>query len=296
MTLVRKNKKTIFLFLLPALLIYIIFEVLPALLTIYFSFHDWNGIQSVPLQFVGMKNYAKLFSNKAFLISIRNVLLYVLIGLLTQLPIGFGLGIAIYNAKYGKRFLKASFFIPMILSVTAVSLLWYFIYFPTDRGLLNTLLMNLRFKKAPTDWLNERSVALLCVAVVSTWTSIGYYMIICMSGLAAVPTSVYDAAKLDGSTGLHRVFHVDIPLIWSSVRVSIIMIITGIIKMFDTVYILTPNGGPGNSTNVPALLMYNESFKYNKYGKGSAIATIILAMSILVSVISLKLTQQMEDS
>ena len=295
MNQIRKNKKTIILFLLPALIIYGIFEVLPAILTIYFSFNDWNGIQSVPLEYVGLKNYVKLFTNKAFLTSLRNVFIYVLIGLLTQLPIGFGLGLAIYNAKRGKRLLRASFFIPMILSVTAVSLLWNFIYFPTDRGLLNTLLMNLRLKSAPTDWLNERSIALPCVAIVSTWTSIGYYMIICMAGLSAVPTSVYDAAKLDGSIGLHKVFHIDIPLIWSSVRVSIIMIITGIIKMFDTVYILTPSGGPGNVTNVPALLMYNESFRYNKYGKGSAIATVILGMSIVISVISLRLTQQKED-
>lgn len=295
MSLIRKNKKVIILFMLPALLVYCIFEVLPALLTIYFSFHDWNGIQSVPLTFVGFENYVKLFSNKIFLTSIKNMFLYVIIGLLTQLPIGFALGIAIYNAKSGKRFLKASFFIPMILSVTAVSLLWYFIYFPTDRGLLNAFLMSLKIKKSPTDWLNNRSSALICVAIVSTWTSIGYYMIICMAGLSAVPTSIYDAAKLDGSTGLHKVFHIDIPLIWSSVRVSIVMIVTGIIKMFDTVYILTPNGGPGNCTNVPALLMYNESFKYNKYGKGSAIATVILGISIAVSILCLRITRQKED-
>ena len=94
---------------------------------------------------------------------------------------------------------------------------------------------------------------------------------------------------------LHKVFHIDIPLIWSSVRVSIVMIVTGIIKMFDTVYILTPNGGPGNCTNVPALLMYNESFKYNKYGKGSAIATVILGISIAVSILCLRITRQKED-
>lgn len=295
MNILQRNKKIIFLFLLPALLVYCIFEVVPSLMTIYFSFNDWSGIQSVPLKFVGIKNYINLLSDTTFLSSLRNVLLYVLFGLVTQLPIGFALGFLIFNAKRGKRFLKASFFIPMILSVTAVSLLWYFIYFPTEKGLLNSLLLSLHVINSPYDWLNNTSFSLICVATVSTWTSIGYYMIICLAGLSNIPTSVFEAAKLDGVSGMRKIFAIDLPLIWDSVKAATIMIITGILKMFDTVYILTPSGGARNSTIVPALLMYNESFKYNRYGRGAAIATVILILSVLISIISLKILNKRES-
>ncbi len=290
----RKCKKNIALFLLPALLIYTVFEVLPSFLTIYFSFNDWNGIQSVPLTFVGLKNYTKLFHNSTFIKSLLNVAKYVAIGLVTQLPIGFGLGFLIYNVKRGKRFLKASFFIPMILSSTAVSLLWYFIYYPTDKGLLNSLLLSISAISSPVDWLNHKTLSLAAVALVSTWTSIGYYMIICLAGLSSVDPNVFEAAEIDGATGLKKVFRIYIPCLWNNVKVSVIMIVTGILKMFDTVYVLTPSGGAGNATVVPALLMYNESFRYNHYGKGAAIATVILILSIGVSLLSLRLMSRKE--
>ena len=122
---IRKNKKIIFIFLLPAVLIYLCFEVIPVIMSIYFSFNDWPGIQAIPLKFVGLNNYKKLFSNGVFLQSLKNVLIYMVISVVLQVPIGFGLGLLIHHFKKWQRFFKAAFFIPMILSVTAVALLWY---------------------------------------------------------------------------------------------------------------------------------------------------------------------------
>ena len=120
-------------------------------------------------------------------------------------------------------------------------------------------------------------------------------MIICLAGLTAIPDSVIEAGEMDGATGIRKVWYLYIPMLWDSVKMSVIMVITGVLKIFDTVYILTPSGGTDNSTIVPALLMYNESYRYGPYGTGSAIATIIFILSALVSVISLRLMNKRES-
>lgn len=292
---IRRNKKIICIFLVPALLIYLCFEVLPVFMSIYFSFNEWSGIQSVPLKFVGFDNFARLFSNEVFLQSLKNVGIYVVISVLLQVPLGFGLGLLIHHFKRGQRFFKAAFFIPMILSVTAVSLLWNFIYFPTEKGILNSVLIKIGLTEWTQQWLVNPKTSLICLIIVSTWTSVGYYMIICLAGLTSVPDAVIEAGEIDGATGLRKLWHLYIPLLWDPLKMSTIMVITGVLKIFDTVYILTPAGGTNNSTIVPALLMYNEAYRYGHYGTGSAIATVIFVLSAVVSILSLTLMNKRES-
>ena len=292
---IRKNKKIIFIFLLPAVLIYLCFEVIPVIMSIYFSFNDWPGIQAIPLKFVGLNNYKKLFSNGVFLQSLKNVLIYMMISVVLQVPIGFGLGLLIHHFKKWQRFFKAAFFIPMILSVTAVALLWNFIYFPTEKGILNSFLIKLGLDSLVHQWLVDPKTSLICLIIVSTWTSVGYYMIICLAGLTSIPDSVLEAGSLDGATGWKKIRYLYIPMLWEPLKMSTIMVITGVLKIFDTGYILTPTGGTGNSTIVPALLMYNEAYRYGHYGTGSAIATVIFVLSAFVSIASLKLMNRRES-
>ena len=200
----HKDKKTIVLFLLPAVLVYLFFEVIPVVMTIYFSFNEWPGIQSVPLKFVGLKNFIKLFQSPVFLKSLSNIGIYVIVSVFLQIPIGFALGFLIHHFKRGKRFFKAAFFIPMILSVTAVALLWNFIYFPTEKGILNSLLIKIGLSGLTQQWLVNPKTSLFCIIVVSTWTSVGYYLIICVAGLASIPESVIEAGEIDGITGLNK--------------------------------------------------------------------------------------------
>ena len=292
---IRKNKKVIAVFLIPAVLIYLCFELIPVVMSVYFSFNDWPGLQAVPLKFVGFKNYSNLFHNAVFLKSLQNVLIYVVVSIILQVPIGFGLGLLIHHFKKGQRFFKAAFFIPMILSVTAVALLWNFIYFPTDKGILNSLLIKIGLGNYIQQWLVNPKTSLICLIVVSTWTSVGYYMIICLAGLTSIPDSVLEAGELDGATGWKKIWNLYIPMLWEPLKMSTIMVITGVLKIFDTVYILTPTGGTSNCTIVPALLMYNEAYRYGHYGTGSAIATVIFVLSAAVSIFSLKLMNQKES-
>ena len=291
---IRKNRKIILVFLIPALAIYLCFEVVPVLMSIYFSFHEWPGIQTVPLKFVGLDNFINLFTDEVFLKSLKNVLIYTVVSVVLQVPIGFALGFLIHKYTHFKKFFKAAFFIPMILSVSAVSLLWNFIYLPTDKGILNTILTTIGLEGLTQQWLINPDTSLMALIVVSTWTSVGYYMIICLAGLTAIPDSIIEAGEMDGATGFKKIYYLYVPMLWDSVKMSVIMIITGVLKIFDTVYILTPSGGTENSTIVPALLMYNEAYRYGNYGTGSAIATVIFFLSAVVSVLSLKLMNKRE--
>jgi len=285
----RKNLKMIILFLFPAFIVYTIFEVIPVIGSFYFSFQDWPGIQGVPLKFVGLKNFITLFTYKEFIQSLKNVMVYVFLSVLTQVPIGFLLALVLSKLKRGVRFFKAAFFIPMVLPATATALLWGFIFFPNELGVLNNFLRTIGLGNLARTWLVDDKVALGCILVVTTWSSVGYYMIIGMAAIAGVPEDVIESGIMDGATGLKNVFYIMLPMIWESIKISVVMVITGVLKIFDLIFIMTPGGGPGGATQVPALMMYNEAFKYNHYGVGSAISTVIFVISISFSLISLKL-------
>ena len=290
----RRNKKIIFVFLLPALLVYIIFECIPVLQSFYFSFFEWPGIQGVPLKYVGIDNFVALIKNTQFHQAMRNILLFVFVGLLTQLPIGFFFAILLYYTKHGQKFFKAVYFIPMILPVTATGLLWQFILKPNETGVLNNLLMKLGMENLCTGWLVDSKTAMICIILVTTWASVAYYIVIGLAALNSIPEDVLESATIDGANTWKKVIYIMIPMIWESIKISVVMIITGVLKVFDMVFVMT-EGGPNGLTHVPATLLYSQAFKYNHYGIGSAISTVMFLMSLALTIISLKIMNRDDE-
>lgn len=286
----RRNFKAIILFIAPAFLIYTILGILPIFQSFYFSFHEWSGIQGVPLKFVGLDNFKYLLEYKDFLTSIKNILRFVLISLVTQVPLGLLLAFLLSSYCKGFKFFKAAIFMPIVLSITAVSLMWYFILFPGN-GVLSSLLSSVGLESLARNWLADKSTALNTLILVNTWISGGYYMTIFFAAITSISEDVLESALIDGSLGIHKVIKIIIPMIWDVVVVTIVMVITGTLKIFDLVFIMT-KGGPNGLTNVPASLMFSEAFSYNHYGLGSAISTVIFAISIIFTVISLKIMQK----
>jgi raffinose/stachyose/melibiose transport system permease protein len=273
----RNNRRTIILFLLPVSVIYFSFMVLPILGTIGLSFYDWPGVQGVKLDFVGMDNYVSMFESPEFVRSLANILWFVALSLLLQIPFGYALAFLINGAKRCTRFFKASFFIPMILPVTATSILWRFILYPNETGVLNRAAVALGLPSV--QWLIESSTALNCLIAVTAWSSVGYYMIIGLAALTSVPDELLEAATIDGAGRFTKITRITLPLIRESIILSIVMVTSGVFRIFDVVFVMT-DGGPAGLTNVPATLMYNEAFKYNHFGMGSAISVVIFAMSL----------------
>ncbi len=289
----RGKTKTIVLFLLPMATIYVLFAVLPTLGSFYLAFFDWNGVQGNSLDYVGLDNFAALMVNTEFQQSVWNILWFVAVSVVLQVVIGYLLAFLIHEARKFTRFFKAAFFVPMVLPVTATALLWGVILKPNDSGILNQLFIAAGLPQLSTTWLIEPSTALNSLVWVNAWASFGYYMIIGLAALAAVPEETLEAATIDGANKFQRIHMIMIPLIWETIALSIVMVITGCLKTFDVVFVMT-GGGPNGMTNVPSILMYNEAFKFSHFGVGSAMTVVIFLMSLVITLISLRLLQKKE--
>ena len=276
------NKKIIFLFLFPALAIYAGLALWPILQSIRFSFFEWPGIQGVDLKFVGLKNFRTMLSSAKFWLSVRNVLQFIGLNLVLQILFGYGLALMVTKYYPGFKFFKMAFFCPVVLPLTATALLWNFIYFPNNIGILNQFLERAGLGALKTGWLITPQTALNAVTVANVWTGFGYHLVIGIAALSAVPDSILESAMIDGATGLKKFFYVTLPLIWQPVVVSVVLITTGSMKNFDIIFVMT-EGGPNGLTHVPSTLMYYEAFKYDHYGLGSAISVFIFAASLLLA-------------
>ncbi len=290
----QRKRKTIVLFLLPALVIYIGLAVVPILQSVWFAFFDWNGVSGSPLTFVGFQNFGAMFHSAEFLHALKNVFIFAALNLLIQIPLGYFLAYLLADFCKGYRFFKTVFFSSVILPVTATALLFKLIFGSSNTGALNTVLLALGMIDKPQGWLIQESTALLFVILANAWCGFGYHMTLGFAAINEIPTEIMQVAELDGATGLRRIVSIVIPMIWESLKISIVMILTGSIKIFDIVYIMT-EGGPNGMTQVPAVMMYNEAFKYNHYGLGSAISVIIFILCILMSIMSLRLMNKKVD-
>lgn len=273
----------IFLFIVPALVIYILFQIVPIIGAVFFSMVDWNGIAGSKITFVGLKNYIDAFHDADVLLSLKNMARMVVISVIFHTPIALLMAVAI-NAKCKcYRVFKALFFVPTVFPLTAVGLMWYFIFMPT--GAFNALLENLGLSGLVTAWLVNESTAMNTIIFVNVWAGVGYYMVILLAGLTTIPADLYEAASIDGATSVQQFFHVTIPNLKPIISMCVIMDIIGSVKVFDLVFAMT-GGGPNGLTNLPTTLMYNEAFKYSHYGLGSAIGIVIMIICTVLTLLS----------
>ncbi|MFP3156109.1 sugar ABC transporter permease [Lachnospiraceae bacterium ZAX-1] len=291
-----KNKKTkfgILLFMVPALVIYVVFQIIPIIGAAYFSLMDWNGIAGSGLKFVGLKNYIDAFSNPSFLLSLKNMLKMVVFSVILHTPVALLLAVAINTKCKGYRLFKALFFVPTVFPLTAVGLMWYFVFMPT--GSLNALLKGIGLTSSVLPWLVDKATAMNTIVFVNVWAGIGYYMVILLAGLTTIPDELYEAASIDGATSVEKFFKITIPMLKPTIVMCILMDIIGSVKVFDLVFAMT-GGGPNGLTNLPTTLMYNEAFKYSHYGLGSAIGMIIMAICLVGTLLSNFLMGRKKDA
>lgn len=276
-----KAKLTIFLFILPALFLYTVFQIIPIIGGIYFSFVEWDGLSGTKLTFVGLENYVSAFHNKQFILSLSNMARMVVFSVLLHTPIALLLAVAVNAKLKGYRIFKTIFFVPTVFPMTAVGLMWYFVFMPT--GALNTLLNNIGLKHLAIPWLVNKATAMNTIVGVNVWAGIGYYMVIILAGLTIIPKDLYEAASIDGANPVQKFFNVTIPMLKPTLIMCIVMDIIGSVKVFDLVYSMT-SGGPNGLTNLPTTLMISEAFKYSHYGVGSAIGIIIMLICLIGTV------------
>ncbi|MCQ2519950.1 MAG: sugar ABC transporter permease [Lachnospiraceae bacterium] len=270
------NGLNVFAFLLPALLLFVGVLIAPIILSGYYSFFDWNGFGAKT--FIGISNYKELFTSNAigFLKALRNSLLLAFLSVFIQLPMSLGLALILGRNIKGERGFLSVYFMPVLISTVVIGQLWLKIYNPSY-GILNVTLTKLGLESLTRTWLGTKETALWACFVPTLWQYVGYHMLLLYAGVKSVSPELREAAKIDGATNGQINRYIVIPGIKPIIRVSVIFAITGSLKSFDLIYVLT-NGGPLHATEVPSTLMINMLFLRNRYGMGSTIAVMLIIL------------------
>ncbi|PJW20100.1 sugar ABC transporter permease [Geobacillus thermodenitrificans] len=282
------NTKTtmgIWLGILPALLIYTVFAILPILQSFYYSLMKWNGISE--MTFVGLANFVELLKDSDFWNSVKNNILVVLASVFGQVPIALLIAILLNRKLKGSRLFRTIGFLPVVLSTVVISITWNLVY-NSKYGLINEFLRSIGLDFLTQNWLGDPDLALYSVLVVIVWQFVGLYLIIFLAALQNIPNEVLESAKIDGASEWVTTWKITIPMIWDTILVAIVLCISGSLKTFDLIYVMT-NGGPAHSTEVMAIYMFNETFKNFNYGYGSAVSVFIFLFSLVLIVIVRKL-------
>ena len=284
----RKSKSlTIFLFLLPALILFVGLLVAPIIMSVFYSFFDWNGLKALDISndFVGFENYKTLYGTRIqFGTALLNSLWLAVLSVFLQLPLSLALALALGKKIKGERVFLSIYFMPVLISTVVIGQLWLKIYNP-EYGILNTFLRAVGILKGEDiRWLGEKNLALGAVFVPTLWQYVGYHMLLLYAGVKSVSPELREAAKLDGATEGQVNRYVVIPSIKPIIKVSVIFAVTGSLKSFDLIYVLT-NGGPMKATEVPSIIMIRELFLKNKYGVGSAIAVLLIIMCFVMALL-----------
>ncbi len=278
-----RNKPAILLFLLPALILFVGIIIVPIIMSTYYSLHDWNGFTD--MQFIGLQNYIELFTNQAvnFPQALLNAVFFAVVSIVIQMPLSLTLALLLAKKRKGSRFFLTVFFIPVLMSTVVIGQLWLKIYNP-DYGILNVAFNALGLDSWTRVWLGDRSIALVATFIPILWQYTGYHMLLMYAGINSVPAEIQEAALIDGATEWQVNSRIILPMIKPVLRVCVIISVTGSLKVFDLIYILT-NGGPAHATEVPSTLLVQMLFLRNRYGFGSAIAVLLIFLCFLFAVI-----------
>jgi raffinose/stachyose/melibiose transport system permease protein len=265
-----------FSFVLGALVLYLVFFIIPGISGIAYSFTDWSSYRT-EVNFVGLDNFKTIFSSgERYLNYISNTLIFVLITIVLKTVFGLALALLLNNAvKHLTHFYRMMIYLPAVLPMLAVALIFRSILHPAT-GLLNVLLRGVGLDFLALKWLVDPKIALFSVIGVDTWKGVGYIMVILLAGLQAIPKEYYEAAAVDGAGALAKFRHITWPLLTPALIVVTVLNVLYALRVFDIVYVLT-NGGPGYATEVLSTAIF-KAFGQGRYGLGTAISSILFVV------------------
>ena len=277
--------KYFMIFILPALVIYLIFSIAPFLYTIFYSFTDYTDMNPVNLHFVGLKNYIKVFETPLMLTAIKNSVIYAILLTGFQTVLGLPLAVILNKKLKTRNLLRAVFFFPAVFSSLIIGYLWNFIMSSSDFGLINNLLHQLGM-----DTVNffTSDNALYSVVLTQIWQWTGWGMVIYLANLQSISQDLYEAADIDGATGIQKFFRVTLPLMCPSVKIIVVTGLIGGMKVFDIIYSMT-SGGPGDATQTVMMVMMKKGISDGFYSTGSAFGVCFFVIVLLISAVVTKL-------
>ncbi|MFA7117702.1 MAG: sugar ABC transporter permease [Sphaerochaetaceae bacterium] len=272
-----------YLFLLPNLLIFVLFVIIPAVQGLAMSFTDWS-VFSKP-NFIGFANFKELFADEVFLTTFRNTLVYSILTVCALVVVSLGLALLLFhNTIKGVKAFRAIFYIPSLLSMITVGIAWRFIL-GDEMGIVNFLIRSCGGKGV--QWLTSGKLAMLSVILVSVWTYAGYYMIIFISGLQTIPVELYEAAYVDGASRWYSFKSITLPLLSPTTLVVSILATINAFKAYELILTMT-KGGPGYATKFIVQQVYEVAFLEDRMGYASAMSIILMLMIGVITLIQFK--------
>jgi len=284
------DKFVIILFLLPAFILFTLFLAYPIIKSIYFSLFDWAGFGPA-VDFVKLDNFIRILTDPVFLKGVVNCLILIVLALLVQLPFSLTLAMLVGRGLRGRAIFRTIFFLPYVLSEVITAAIWLILLNPMpERGFINAVL-TLIPGVDPVLWLADPNLVMIAIFVVLTWKYFGLHLLLYMAGLQNIPKDIEEAAVIDGANKRQLFFGVILPLLSSTIRTSVYLSVLGSLQQFALIWIMT-RGGPVNSSEVMSTYMYRYSFVRFDLGYGSAVAIILLLISLIFSVIYLRAFSQ----
>ena len=270
-------------FILPALIIYLLFSITPFLYTIYYSFTDYTDMNPINLHFVGLKNYIKVLQTPVMLAAIKNSVIYAILLTGFQTLLGLPLAFVLNQKLKSRNLLRAVFFFPAVFSSLIIGYLWNFIMSSSDFGLINNILHQLGL--GTLNFFTSKN-ALYSVILTQIWQWTGWALVIFLANFQSISPDLYEAAEIDGANGLKKFMYVTLPLMCPSVKIVIVTGLIGGMKVFDIIYSMT-SGGPGDATQTVMTVMMKKGISEGFYSTGSAFGVcffiIVLAISAIVT-------------
>ncbi|KUK20168.1 MAG: multiple sugar transport system permease protein [Caldanaerobacter sp.] len=290
----RKEKVGYYLFLLPAYLIFAVFIFWPVVHSLYLSFFKYNIVTITSPQFVGLRNYLYLLKDEVFWISCKNTLFFVIGTVPVKMFLGL-LAAMLLNRKdlKFKAFYRTCFYIPVVVSMVAISIVWMLLFNPGPNGVVNILLS--KFGIQPLGWIADSKLALPTVMLLVIWKDLGYIMVIYLAGLMAIPDEIYEAVALDPVSSWQKFWYITWPLLKPT---TIFILITQVIdsfQVFTPIYVMT-EGGPGYSSTTIVNYLYDKGFREYEMGIACAVAYLLFVVLLVLTILQNKLSKAEEVS
>lgn len=282
---------TIILFLLPSLVLFVVFVLVPVIQAAHYSLYKWNGLDALD-DYIGLKNYQALFNDPVFVQAIKNNFLIAILSLLLQLPAAIALALLINRKLPGRTFFRTVFFLPYVLAPVVIGLIWAFIYNPQN-GLITGLLHQFSPHTLPPAYLADRNTVLYAVFAAITWEFFGFHLVLYMAGLQNIPEDVIEAARVDGANPWQVIRYVTLPLLGSTIRLSAFLSILGSLQYFDLIYVMTL-GGPVNASQVMAMYQYHFGLQEFRLGYGSAVGVVMFGLCFIFALLYQRLVMRQD--
>lgn len=276
---IKPKGKTIFLYLLVPVAMFVFTVFVPLVTALVYSFFEWKG--GPQKTFTGLQNYMTLFADKTFWEAFGHNIYLVIACIIGQIGIAFILVIMVNSKLVKLKGMHRTFgFFPSTISAVCIGLIWNMIYH-NQYGIINWFLKTIGRPDLCKVWLNETDKVMLLVSIPLIWQFIGYYMVIMLSAIASIDGEVFESAEIDGANGMQKAWYITLPLIKNTMLVCITLCIAGNMKAFDNIFVMT-KGGPGTASMVMAMYGYQISFNQSNMGYGSCISVGIFVLSLLV--------------